>query len=113
MWFPPLLILVLHEIFVRQRHHWLFDAFLLAFLVIVQFYTGVEVLVITLFLAGIGVVVLVITKFHLLDRHAPHAIESMVGAILFVVLALGWPLWFMVSGPRHFLGQQHPGITRW
>jgi hypothetical protein len=111
--FPPLLLLVLHDLLVRQRRPWWQDGLLLAALVIGQFFLGVEILVLTLVVAGIGVLLFVLTHPKSLNRHAPHALAAFAAGIGATSVLLAWPLWFMEAGPRYFLGPDHPGLSEW
>ena len=97
---PPLILMVLHEIFVRQRWRAESAGIVLGLLCALQFFIWVEVLAGTIVVGVLSVaVVLVVTrdKFAARWRHATTAIAYSFG-VLGVVLA--YPLWFTFAGPQ-------------
>jgi len=109
--FPPLLFIVLHETVVRRRWSTRRSAVSLAAILVGQFLIGTEMLALTLLAAVVGLVILAVanrsTARAVFDR-VLRPVGYGVGAALVV---LAWPVWFLIDGPRHFTGVQHPGIA--
>lgn len=105
---PPLVVLCLDEILVRQRRSPVMVGSALAVLVAVQYLVSPEMLVITALGAGIAVVILAAYGTRrspdVVRRHLSNAVVGIgVTAGLSLVL-LGYPLWFTLDGPRHTVG---------
>jgi hypothetical protein len=107
---PPLLLLLLDEILVRQRRSWLRMGLLLGALATVQLYITEELLATEAVMALVAVVVLAITHRQRWRLHVGYAARA-----LGVALALAAPLcapWVAVQffGPHRLPGTfQHPG----
>jgi hypothetical protein len=105
---PPLIVLVLADLLVTQRRRPWIDGLALAGLVVVQFFIGTEVLVITALAVLVGVVLLVAwAAWRRPDElsarlgRAGRGIGVAVGAS---TVALAYPLWFLLDGPAHLVG---------
>jgi hypothetical protein len=110
----PLILALLDEILLRQRHHPRRTGFLLGLLVFVQFFLSSELLAIMAMVASISLAVLVgaalVGRGTELRRLAPHAVEALtVGAVTASVL-LAYPVWFALWGPAHLSGLIWPNI---
>jgi hypothetical protein len=110
----PLLLAVLDEILVRQRHGAVGAGALLGVLVFGQFFLSSELLAILAVVTLASVIVLVAGAFVAdrdgLVRRVPHAATGLavgagVGAVLLV-----WPMWFALEGPGHLSGLIWPNI---
>ena len=104
----PLILAVLDEILIRQRHSWVWSGVALGLLVFGQFFLSSELLALCAVLVVICLVVLVATALVLLPaevrRLVPHAAKGLgVGFVVSVVL-LAWPVWFALAGPAHLSG---------
>ena len=101
---PPLVLLVLDDILVRQRGRpWIWGV-VLGTLAALQLGISAEVLAIMGVMALVGLLVLVLGNIGRLRGHVPFAWRSLViAAITFIVLA-GYPLWMMLAGPQHTVG---------
>jgi dolichyl-phosphate beta-glucosyltransferase len=104
----PLILAVLDEILIRQRHSALWSGVALGVLVFAQFFLSSELLALCAVLVVVCVVFLVVAARILqpaeLRRLAPHAVKGLavglgVGAVLLV-----WPVWFALDGPAHLSG---------
>ena len=106
---PPLIVACLDELFVRQRRPPGRVGLLLGVLVIVQFFLGTELLAVMV-VAGAGAFV-VLVAYGLLSegtallRRLPHALRGLWATAIVAVVALAYPLWFLLSGPAHLSGQ--------
>jgi hypothetical protein len=109
--FPPLALLLLHEIVVRQRSSPLVAGGLLGAAAAVQFLTGEEILAYTALVAGLGVVLLAVLHPQQVRARVPRALAGLAVALgCFAVLA-AYPLWFQLLGPQRVAGVlQPPGV---
>jgi hypothetical protein len=104
---PPLLVLCLDELFVRQR--WSPWALGLAVggLALVQLSVGTEVLVITIVCAGFGSLLVVLwglTHREVWTARAPYAIRGAATALVSSAVLLAYPAWYALAGPTHLSG---------
>jgi hypothetical protein len=105
---PPLVVLALDELLVRQKRSPYRVGGVLAVLIAVQFFVSTEVLVITVLFAVIAVVLMV----GLLALRQPGEIASRAGYAMRGTLVavgggavlLGYPLWFLLRGQAHLTG---------
>ena len=111
----PLILAVLDEILVRQRHGARQAGVALGLLVVVQFFLSAELLVVVIMLTVFSVAVLVVTAY-VADRErlrvlVPHAGTALgVGAAVGGVL-LAYPVLFALLGPAHLSGVVWPDIA--
>jgi hypothetical protein len=101
---PPLIFLLLHEIFVRQRWRPLRTGLALALVCTLQFFISTEVLASTFVMGTLALaLVLVVTRRDLAKRwrYARTAISSFLGV---TCLLLAYPLLFTFAGPQHING---------
>jgi hypothetical protein len=101
---PPLILLVLHEMLIRQQWSVRRCGLSLAGLVIAQFFISVEVLVSTALMAALVVVVVVIAGRHSIRERADYVWRSAVLAAAVVVVVLAYPIWFLARGPGSIRG---------
>jgi hypothetical protein len=102
---PPLILLVLHEMLVRQRWRASVSGLALAGLVVAQFFISVEVLVTTAVTALVAVVVLAVIGRHAVAARLPYVMRSAALAIGVSAVVLAYPIWFLVLGPGHIRGE--------
>ncbi len=111
----PLILAVLDEILIRQRHSAVWSGVVLGVLVFAQFFLSSEILAIVAVLFVIALVVLVAAAVLVADpaelrRRVPHAAKGLgVGLGLGAVL-LAWPAWYALDGPAHLSGLVWAGI---
>jgi len=104
---PPIMLLLLDEIIVRQNARWWAMGLLLGLVMIVQLGWSAELLACILLVAAIGIVVVGIGRRHLIRSHFSYAAKALV---LGVVILMPVALWFgFVSrtGPEHITGPVH------
>ena len=105
---PPLMVLLLDEILVRQRGRWWLMGIALGLVMIVQLGWSAEVLALILAVAAIGIIVLAIARRQLIASHFAYAAKAIV---LGVVLLVPFAAWFAIvarTGPEHVPGAVHP-----
>jgi hypothetical protein len=104
----PLILAVLDEILIRQRHSALWSGVALGVLVFGQFFLSSEILALSAILVVISLVVLVIFgavfRQDELRRLAPHAAKGLGVGLAVGVVLLAWPVWFALDGPAHLSG---------
>ena len=104
---PPLLVLCLDELFVRQRWRPWVTGLAIGVLALVQLSVGTEVLVLTLVAAVIGVLLVVvwgIAHRSVWDDRAPYALRAAAAAAVTSAVLLAYPAWFALAGPAHLSG---------
>jgi hypothetical protein len=111
---PPLVVLLLDELLVRQRMRPVAGGVALGLLLTLQFFLGTETLVITVFTGVIGVL-LVVAYVAWKDRaslrsRAHYASVGIGTAALVATVLLAYPTWFALAGPAHFTGPIWPGF---
>ncbi len=102
---PPLIVACLDELLIRQRRRPVPTGVLLGLLIVLQFFIGVEMLLITGVMTVIGVVLIVVyavlTRPEVLRRKARFAlVGTSTGAVVAFAL-LAYPAWFALNGPNH------------
>jgi hypothetical protein len=102
--FPPLILLALDELLVRQRHSSIRWGVALAALVVAQFFVSSEVLFTTIVVAACGVVVVLVVGRRSIRDHAAHALVGLAAAAVITVVVLTYPVWFALDGPGHIAG---------
>ena len=105
---PPLVVLLLDELLVRQRHSAYAAGAMLALLLAVQFFVSTEVLVITVLFGVLGVLFVVgfaaLGQRDAIGLKARHALRGVSVAVGGSVVLLAYPLWFLLRGPAHLSG---------
>ncbi len=111
---PPLLVLCLDELLIRQRTRAGIMGIVIGLLLTAQFFVSVEILVLSIVEAGIGIAMVVIYAAirspATLRKHAGHAATGGGVAALTTVILLAFPVWLALAGPAHFSGVTHPGV---
>ena len=101
---PPLILLFLHEIFVRQRWKARRTGIALGLLCALQFFIWVEVLAGTLVIGVFAVAVIcVVARSKLVERWR-YAVTALAYCIGVVCVLLAYPLVFTFRGPQHING---------
>jgi hypothetical protein len=110
---PPLIVLCLDELLVRQTWHPLATGAMLALLVTLQFFVGTEVLLIEALMAIIGIALVVIFAAWrdpaALRSHFRYAITGLIAGSIITVVVLAVPAWYALDGPTHLSGSIWPG----
>jgi hypothetical protein len=101
---PPLVLLLAHEIYVRQRRRAVVTGALLGLVAFAQMMTTLEVLASTLVVSVAGTVVLAVQqRRHLSRERVRHAAVALGTAAGLLTLLAAWPLWVLLNGPRAVL----------
>jgi hypothetical protein len=112
---PPLVVMCLDELLIRQRRRPVAIGCVLGLLFSVQFLVGTEVLIMTLIEVAIGIAILIVFAAYRKPVHfREKARRAAIGCLASVVTALvllAYPTWFALAGPAHFSGSLHPGLS--
>jgi hypothetical protein len=111
---PPLVILCLDELLIRQRRSSVKTGVVLGLLLTVQFLMGLEVFVLLLIEVAIGVVLLLVyvgrQNPQTLRQHARPAARGCLAALITALVLLAYPAWLLLAGPAHISQLVHPGL---
>ncbi len=102
--FPPLVLLALHELVVRQARPARRWGVGLGLLLTAQFFVSSEVLASTIVVATICLVTTGVVGWRSARPHLRHALVGGAWAAGTAVTLLAYPLWFALSGPGHIAG---------
>lgn len=104
LFFPPLVFLCIYDLVITHKYRPDLMGLFVGVLIVVQFFTGAELLTITLLATVFGLLFAVLLKPRVfwLQRRSLLVACGVAGSICFIFLA--YPLWFMIDGPRHFTG---------
>jgi hypothetical protein len=105
--FPPLALLLLDEILVRQRVGTRRIGVLFGLVVGAQVYISPEVLGETLVMTFIGVALLVVFRWRYVAAHARLAVNALSAAIATALVIAAYPVWVFLWGPEHLNGPPH------
>jgi hypothetical protein len=102
--FPPLLLVVLDDVLVRQgAHPWRRGA-LLGALAAGQFLTSTDILASAAVMAAIGTAVAVVLAPRRVPARLPYALKALAGALGVFAVVCSYPLWVLLAGPQHLHG---------
>jgi hypothetical protein len=111
---PPLILLMVHEIVVRQMWPPRRSGVVLGLLCVAQFFISNELLFDTVLVGIIAVITVALFKRDEIGSHAPTAFLSLGWAAAIGAVLLAYPIWFALRGPAHINGliQQIPQAFR-
>lgn len=101
---PPLIFLLLDELFIRQRRDPIRVGVLLGLLMAAQFLISTEVFATTALFGGIALVVLALWYHRDITARLPHALKGIGPGVAVTVVLLAWPAYEAVRGPYHIHG---------
>jgi hypothetical protein len=112
---PPLVLACLDELFWRRRRSPVAVGLALGGLLVVQFFSGTEMLVLLVATAALSLVVLGVAAF-VRDRDAAtaamrHGVPGLLVAGGLAIVVLAWPTYYALDGPGHYVGPVWPGIS--
>ncbi len=101
---PPLVVVCLDELVVRQRGRAWAWGLVLGGLVTVQFFISSEVLVTCVLASAIGIAIVVVGVAvrhpRAVSSRARHAVEGLGTAAVSAAVLLAYPAWYAIAGPR-------------
>jgi hypothetical protein len=105
---PPLLVLALDELLVRQRRSPYRAGVAVGALVVVQFFVSTEILLIMAIAVIIGVAMVIgwvtVGKPDGWRPKVGHAVRGSATALGVTVVTLAYPAWYLLRGPAHLIG---------
>lgn len=105
---PPLMVVALDELLVRQRRSPYGIGAAMAVLVTVQFFVSTEVLVIAGLFTAVAVALMVVFVGircpQELGPRLGHALKGSATAVGGAAVLLAYPVWFLLRGPAHLTG---------
>jgi hypothetical protein len=100
---PPLALMLLDEIVVRQRRRPLTLGVLAALLAVAQFFISQEILLTEILAAALVTLILAITHRDMVRAHARFVLRTLGIAAVPAVVLLAYPTWLQFLGPDHVL----------
>jgi hypothetical protein len=110
--FPPLALLLLDEVLVRQRRRPVLLGVVLGVAAGLQLLTGEEVLAITALVAAIGIALLALLHRSEVRRRAPYAARALGAALLVGCVLAAYPLARQTFGSQHVFATSSPVQSR-
>jgi len=108
MFIPPIVLVLLDEIVVAQRHGAVRDGLLLGVLLVLEYAISPEVLAMTAVVAVCGVVLYAIANRHFVRDRVTHVAVAACCCAIVGAAALAYPVWMSLHGPQHVVGPPHP-----
>jgi hypothetical protein len=112
MWFPPVAFLCLHDLLVARKHRPVTMGVALGLAVVVQFFSGTELLAMSGVLAAIGLLVAAISAPDEAWAIRRRILSGFAAAAAVAGVLLAYPLWFLIDGPQRVVGLAWPGTER-
>jgi hypothetical protein len=109
--YPPLVLLLLDEILIRQRRSARLAGVALGLLFSIQLLISDDVLGSTFVMASIGLVFLVVFRWNYVMERMAHALRALVIAFGIGLVVGAYPIWLYVFGPEHLNGPAHAPVT--
>jgi len=106
--FPPLVALIVHDLLIEHRRRPLTNGVLAGVLLTLQFFTGSELLALSVLAGFAGVVVAVAVAPRLVWVQRRSLLHAGGAALVTAVALLAYPVWFELAGPRHIAGKIWP-----
>ncbi len=106
--FPPLIVLILDVILMRQSGNPLAWGALLGVVATCQFLTSTEVLASSATITMAGLVLLVIFRRHEIRSRYRYAAVGLSSGLLIFALLCAYPIWMLTAGPQHLDGPPQP-----
>jgi hypothetical protein len=109
--FPPIALLLGHEILVRRHMHPVLAGGLAGIAAALQLLTGEELLAMTLLVAAIGVALLAVLHRDEAMAALPHALKAATAALIAFAILAAYPLAFQFLGQQRVFGNvQQPDV---
>jgi Glycosyltransferase family 87 len=102
--FPPLLLLLVHDILVRQHRRAWVQGGLLGLLAAAQLLTSEEVLATSAVTSVVLLLLLLVSFPTKIRSHAPHALSAFAVAAVVCGVVVAAPLWYQFTGPYRYYG---------
>jgi len=101
---PPLILLAIHDVTIRQKGSPRRAGVVLAVVIIAQFFISTELLADTILVGAIALTTGVVFGYRSLRPKLHYALRSFTWTIGVAGAVLAYPLWFALDGPAHISG---------
>ncbi len=105
--FPPLVLLLLDEILVRQRLRALRMGVVFGLVIAAEVYISTEVIGMTFVETVIGIALLLVFRWREVSSRLHYAVRALSAAIVTALVVAAYPLWVFLWGPEHLNGPPH------
>jgi|SRR5664280_862733 hypothetical protein len=95
---PPLMLIVIHEIYVRQEWRWWATGFFAGMLLVMQYITFIETIVVTAIAIVIVTILLIVQRPREVRARAPYAIRTLAATVVTFLVVAAYPMWTMFFG---------------
>ncbi|HEY6468970.1 MAG TPA: hypothetical protein VI434_04315 [Candidatus Dormibacteraeota bacterium] len=100
MVYPPIVLVLFHEIVVLQRHRWWFLGVMLGVATSGQLFISEEVLASTAIAAAVGTLTLaVLHRNQCSQARLAYALRAALASVAVAAVLCGWAVWFQFTGP--------------
>jgi len=106
--FPPLILLALHELVVRQQRSAVLWGIILGALLVAQALVFTEILATVTFVAGGALIATLIVGRRRIGENVKHALRGLSVAAGVAAVLLAYPAWMALRGPAHIVGIVRP-----
>lgn len=106
--FPPIVVLLAHEVLVRQRLHPLAIGVVAGMAATLQLLTGEELLATTALVAAIGVALLALMHRDSVMKKVPYALQALAAAVIGFGILSAYPLAVQFFGAQRVFGDVQP-----
>lgn len=105
--FPPLVLLLLDELVVRQRRHPIAVGAWLGVVAAAAYLVAPEVAASTAVMTVVGLALVALARPRSVVLHARHAVIGLAVAACLCGVLIAYPAWIEVAGPDRFVGSVH------
>jgi hypothetical protein len=105
--FPPIILLALYELVVRQKDSPRKWGLILGVASVGQFLISPEILLTSGVMAAVGIVALALVRRHQVASKLPDLVRGLGWAALIVLPVVAYPVYFLFEGTGHYLGAAH------
>ena len=106
--FPPLAAILVHDVLIGHRRRPVRNGLLAGLLVTAQFFTGTELLALSVLVGAIGTVIGTALAPRFIWSKRRDLLQAGAAGIGLSALLLAYPVWFLLAGPRHITGRIWP-----
>ncbi len=107
--YPPLVFLCLHDLFVTRRRRPAVNGAALGLLTVLQFFTGTELLAMSIVVGAAAVLCCALVAPRRARELRREVATGFASAAVVAGILLAYPLWFTFAGPRRVVGLAWPG----
>jgi hypothetical protein len=106
--FPPLAAIIIHDVLIGHRRRPRSNGILAGLLVTAQFFTGTELLALSVIVGAVGILVGTALAPAFVWNRRRDLLQAFGVGLGVSALLLAYPVWFLLAGPRHITGHIWP-----